>query len=220
MKSAIFEDEIREEIEYNVIRMLNATQLMNINTANSPRAVGDAVQSFLEQNFIRCIPSGIIKEFNASFARRSMADFAFTDHENKYYIVDCKTHNLSTQFNMPNLTSVERLARFYGDDNNFFVLLLVAYKTEGYELEFSECIFSPIEHLEWSCLTLGALGWGQIQIANSNIIKRDTKKTRKSWMLELCDTLDVFYPNEIAKITERIDYFKAIRNYWINHSDS
>ncbi|MBP6959109.1 MAG: hypothetical protein KBB90_04825 [Spirochaetia bacterium] len=51
-------------------------------------------------------------------------------------------------------------------------------------------------------------------------IKRDTKKTRKSWMLELCDALDVFYPNEIAKITERIDYFKAIRNYWINHTDS
>jgi hypothetical protein len=39
-------------------------------------------------------------------------------------------------------------------------------------------------------------------------------------MLELCDALDVFYPNEIAKITERIDYFKAIRNYWINHTDS
>ncbi len=51
-------------------------------------------------------------------------------------------------------------------------------------------------------------------------IKRDTKKTRKSWMLELCDALDVFYPNEIAKITERIYYFKAIRNYWINHTDS
>jgi hypothetical protein len=72
---------------------------------------------------------------------------------------------------MPNLTSVERLARFYGDNKNYFVLLLVSYKTEGEQLVFGNCIFSPIEYLDWSCLTLGALGWGQIQIANSNIKK-------------------------------------------------
>ena len=148
-----------------------------------------------------------------------MADLAFEDISENYYIVDIKTHNLDTNFNMPNLTSVERLARFYGEDRNYFILLLVSYKIQGEQLHFENCLFSPIEFLDWSCLTLGALGWGQIQIANSNIINIELKNTRKKWMLQLCDALDLFYPNEISKITRRIDYFKNIRDYWENQPD-
>lgn len=77
----------------------------------------------------------------------------------------------------------------------------------------------PIEMLDWSCLTLGALGWGQIQIANSNNIVLNEEATRKQWMLQLCDRLDLFYPNEIAKITGRIDYFKKVREYWESQTD-
>lgn len=219
MRSSLFDDINRERIESSVLGMLNQHQLMNESTVNSPRAVGDAVQLFLETNFPQCIPAGIVRDFNASFARRSMADFAFTDKEGRYYVIDNKTHNLNTQFNMPNLTSVERLSRFYSDDDNYFTLLLVAYKTEGNKLEFSECKFVPIEYLEWDCLTLGALGWGQIQIANSNIIKVNPAQTRRSWMLQLCDALDIFYPNEIQKIAERMDHFKKIREFWNEHPD-
>ncbi len=53
-----------------------------------------------------------------------MADLAFEDLDGYYYVVDVKTHRLSTKFNMPNLTSVERLARFYEDDKNYFVVLM------------------------------------------------------------------------------------------------
>jgi len=111
------------------------------------------------------------------------------------------------------------LARFYGDSNNYFVLLLVSYTIQDEQLLFKECLFVPIEYLNWSCLTLGALGWGQIQIANSNIINIELTNTRKKWMLQLCDALDLFYPNEISKITHRIDYFKNIREYWENQPD-
>ena len=148
-----------------------------------------------------------------------MADLAFEDTGNNYYVVDIKTHNLNTNFNMPNLTSVERLARFYGDNKNYFVILLVSYKIQKEQLHLENCLFVPIEFLDWSCLTLGALGWGQIQISNSNIVNIELKNTRKKWMLQLCDALDLFYPNEIAKITRRIDYFRNIREYWENQPD-
>lgn len=68
--------------------------------------------------------------------------------------------------------------------------------------------------LAWDCLTLGALGWGQIQIANANVVNLAPKNSRKKWMLELCDTLLEFYPKEIGKITERIIHFKKIRKFW------
>jgi hypothetical protein len=148
-----------------------------------------------------------------------MADLAFEDLADNYYVVDIKTHNLDTKFNMPNLTSVERLARFYGEKNNYCILLVVSYTISEENLLFKDCMFVPIEILDWSCLTLGALGWGQIQIANSNIINVNIENTRKKWMLQLCDALELFYPNEISKITHRIDYFRNIREYWLNQPD-
>ena len=219
MASKLFLAENRQRIENTVINLLNSNQLMNYNTVNSPRAVGDAVQGFLEKNISQCLPNDLVTKINTSFARRSMADLAFEDTTGNYYVVDIKTHNLTTSFNMPNLTSVERLARFYGDSKNYFVLLLVSYTIQDEQLFFRECLFVPIEYLDWSCLTLGALGWGQIQIANSNIINIELINTRKKWMLQLCDALDLFYPNEISKITHRIDYFKNIREYWENQPD-
>ena len=50
-------------------------------------------------------------EYWSEFARRSMADMAFMDTEGVYSVIDVKTHNEHTRFNMPNLTSVERLTR-------------------------------------------------------------------------------------------------------------
>ncbi|MDR2796146.1 MAG: hypothetical protein LBB47_05485 [Spirochaetaceae bacterium] len=163
MASKLFIPEIRNSIEHTVVTLLNGNQLMNYNTVNSPRAVGDAVQGFLEKNISKCLPKKLVTKINTSFARRSMADLAFEDITGNYYVVDIKTHNLNTNFNMPNLTSVERLARFYGDNKNYFILLLVSYKIEGEQLAFDNCTFVPIEYLDWSCLTLGALGWGKFR---------------------------------------------------------
>ena len=56
-----------------------------------------------------------------------MADLAFTDKDGIYSVVDVKTHREDTQFNMPILTSVERLSRFYESDTNVFALIMVKY---------------------------------------------------------------------------------------------
>ena len=145
-----------------------------------------------------------------------MADLAFTDKDDCYYIVDVKTHRLDTKFNMPNLTSVERLSRFYEDDKNYFVILKVNYKVEFQKITIDKVLFVPLEFLSWDCLTLGALGWGQIQIANANIVTVLPNNTRKNWMIAMCDNLLDFYPKEILKINERIDRFKEVKKYWQN----
>lgn len=69
----------------------------------------------------------------------------------------------------------------------------------------------PIEFLDWGCLTVGALGWGQIQIANSNRIDVRPHYSRKRWMLELCDVMLEFYPKEVGKIQTRIEYFERVK---------
>ena len=211
----IINDRTLDFLQSELINRLSQVEdFQNRRMNNSPRAIGDAVQEVVGEILPQCFPEGLLGEFSAAFARRAMADVAFTDIDGNYYLVDIKTHNTSTEFNMPNLTSVQRLARFYEDDNNFFVVLLIEYSVENGHLSFSGVHFIPIEHLEWSCLTIGALGWGQIQIANSNIIHVNRQNRRVDWMLSLCDALDVFYPKEIAKITDRMDFFHSVRAFW------
>lgn len=207
------------DIESKTLSLLkhNAQNIMNQHTMRSPRAVGDAIRDFLADNFYVCI-SEELKSYRSDFERRSLEDFAF-EIEDNYYAVDCKTHNVSTHFNMPNLISVERLARFYENDNNFFMILLVEYDTDliNDRLVFNSCKFVPIEYMSWDCLTIGALGWGQIQIANSSRIVIDRNTSRKSWMLKLCDVMDAFYPLEIEKIQRRVSRFESVRSFWENH---
>jgi len=112
-KSKIFYTNTYKELEKKIADFLNhQTDFLSPRTINSPRAVGDAIENILVENF-GTILGDLSKEYSSTFARRAMADLAFTDKDDFYYVVDVKTHRLDTKFNMPNLTSVERLARFY-----------------------------------------------------------------------------------------------------------
>lgn len=219
IKSNLFSKGKFLEIEDRIKKFINKEkEFLSERTMDSPRAVGDALQNLLEEKF-GDLMSDVVQEYSASFARRAMADLAFTDKDGFYNIIDIKTHRLDTKFNMPNLTSVERLARFYEDDKNNFVVLSIAYNVKNLKLEVENVHFVPIEYFSWDCLTLGALGWGQIQIANSNNIVVKPGYSRKKWMLELCDELFAFYPHEIEKITKRIDYFRKVQKMWLKKKD-
>jgi hypothetical protein len=213
MKSRLFHSEDYLAVQERVRDLLNRSpDFLSGSTAQSPRAAGDAIEAIVAGSFDQLLGEHC-GEYSSSFARRAMADLAFKDRDGLYYIVDVKTHRTDTKFNMPNLTSVERLARFYEDDSNYFTILLVSYAVQGVKAEVSEVTFVPIEFLGWDCLTIGALGWGQIQIANANRITINAGYSRKRWMLEFCDAMLTFYPKEISKITDRVSRFEQVRDF-------
>ncbi len=220
MKSQIFYANAYKTIEARIREFLNGhPDFLGEDTIGSTRATGDAIQHILEENFPGIIGK-FCREYSAGFARRAMADLAFTDRKDLYYVVDVKTHRLETRFNMPNLTSVERLARFYEDDKNYYVMLMIAYNVvSGVSIHVEKVHFIPIAFLSWDCLTIGALGWGQIQIANASKIVVNQRYSRKKWMLELCDVLFEFYPREIEKVKGRIEHFKKVRKQWEEKPD-
>jgi hypothetical protein len=218
-RSQIFYTGAYRALEGSVVSLLNSQpDFMTARTAASTRAAGDAIQDIICGGFEEIL-GDLCVEYSAEFARRSMADLAFKDKDGFYYVVDVKTHRLGTAFNMPNLTSVERLARFYEDDANYFTLMLVQYDIVDVKVEVGNAHFVPIEFLAWDCLTIGALGWGQIQIANANVVNIKSGYSRKKWMLELCDIMLQFYPKEIGKIGERIGYFERVRDRWKQRAD-
>ena len=214
MRDDIFTPSRYKRIAGAIKDFLNTEEdFLSPNTAGSVRAAGDAIERILGENLRGFIGDECV-EYSADFARRAMADIAFTTKDGARYVIDVKTHREDTQFNMPNLISAHRLARFYEDDNNRFVLLLAKYRLDGLRATFTEVTFAPIEFLSWNCLTVGALGWGQIQIADSNHINVKPGYPRKQWMLELCDAMLAFYPKEAAKIKTRIGYFQKTKTRW------
>ncbi len=214
IKSSIFHTESYKFIEKAIIQFLNSQpNFMSIATAQSPRAVGDAIQHVLSEQFDSLL-GDISIDYSPSFARRAMADLAFTDRDELHYIVDVKTHRLDTAFNIPNITSVRRLIRLYEDDTNYFLILMVKYNLSQTQLNVDQVHFVPIEFLNWNCLTTGALGWGQIQIANTNRINISPAQSRKQWMLDLCEAMLAFYPREIIKINDRFSYIEGVKRFW------
>ncbi len=219
MKSSFYYQGHHGRVATAIREYINALDgFLSPQTALSPRAVGDALESLVADKFETFLGDWC-SEYSSEFARRAMADMAFTDVEGIYSIIDVKTHREDTKFNMPNLTSVERLARFYESDTNVFSLIMIKYSIDGTNLRISDVLFSPIEFLDWECLTVGALGWGQIQISNSNNIQTLPQNSRKEWMLQLCDVMMAFYPREIEKITERIQRFERVKEFWENKED-
>ena len=185
---------------------------------DSPRSVGEAVQKYLAEMGLRTVLTKFgINNIETNFGRREMEDMAFEDCDGNYYAVDVKTHNLDTDFNMPNLTSVKRLAEFYKEgETKIFCILIVSYNVNFCEknIEFKECHFKRIESFDWSCLTIGALGWGQIQIANAKNLTFVESTNRKEWMNKLCQKLQGFYEKEISKIEERKKWVSTIGKKW------
>lgn len=215
---SVFSDRRYVGIERKVKKLLGGQKtFLSKSTVGSTRAVGDAIQSIVGTGFEQIV-ADYCTDFSSDFARRAMADLAFEDDGGNYYLIDVKTHNVDTKFNMPNLTSVQRLARLYYNEEHiekdYFTLLIVKYKTHDLDIEVLDVSFVPIENLDWSCLAVGALGWGQIQIANSRNVEISRELRRKAWMLQLCDHLDEFYPQEIVKIQERIKFFTQVRAFW------
>ena len=106
----------------------HASEIVSGSLLSSPRVVGDAVQEYLAE---RGLPEVLAKygiSVRDEFSKRAMEDMAFKDSRSNYYAVDVKTHNVDTQFNMPNLISVRRLATFYkNDDKNNFCILIISY---------------------------------------------------------------------------------------------
>lgn len=215
MKSKIFEEGKNKDIEKQIKTLIDGKKdIISKSSSDSTRAAGDAIQNLLSNNF-KTIIEPYCNKYENNFARRAMADLAFEDKDSLYYVLDVKTHRKSTKFNMPNLISVERIARFYEDPKNYFCIVMISYDvSDETKINVDSVKFIPIEFLDWECLTIGALGWGQIQIANSNKISTNEGYSRKKWMIELCDSLLEFYPKEIAKIHERVDHFKAIKKKW------
>ena len=189
-----------KELAGEVLRNLqeNATSIFSKYSIISSRSVGDTVQNYLGE---KCFPE-LLKKYGIAdvvnhTGGKDFADITFT-HCGIEYVVDVKTQRENTDFNMPNITSLESIGKFYADKNKVFLVLMIRYTVRNGKVEYNECFIQPIENISWKSLIISGLGNGQIQIKNANNIKF-SKSSREDWMGTLYNKQMEFYDKQINK---------------------
>ena len=149
------------------------------NLAIKPRAVGEAYEELMQDNFEELLGTDGQKYEKATRAKAT-ADFSFYGNDGKYYAVDVKTHCIG-KWGMPNLISYKKLNKFYEDSNNTFLVLLIDYQvTDEGNVVPNNVKLVPIEWISWDCLAVqGTLG--QIQIKNAELVY-PYGLSRKEWI--------------------------------------
>jgi len=198
--SKLYDASVIKTIEENTKTILNDNnEIKEKLSKNDVRSIGKLFEEIIKNNLLEIFPTDLVKETRFKNSRKSMADFTVVDCDNFIHIIDVKSHRLDTKFNMPNLTSVEKLKELYKTNNNYFSILLVKYTIDKNIFVVSDVIFTPVENIEFDCLTIGALGKGQIQLRNSNRVCLNFQVTRQQFLKSLYTKLMGYYDKQINK---------------------
>ena len=99
----------------------------SFNTTNlQQRGVADVIEKYICEQIIKIDDQNLIIE--ESKTKKSLEDVQIKNNQ-ELYKIDIKTHDINSDFSMPNLISVDRLKKFYENDNNYIIYIFVSYNT-------------------------------------------------------------------------------------------
>ena len=178
--------------------------LIPSNLAIKPRACAEAFEELLKSGFSEILGTDGTN-YQPSTRAKATADLSFTGNDGKYYAVDIKTHCMG-KWGMPNLISYKKLDRFYENDDNNFLVLLIDYNVVDGEVTVESSRILPIECLSWDCLAVqGTLG--QIQIKNAEKICVE-QTPRKVWLTQFQNNVISGITIKQRSLLKELEYFK------------
>lgn len=140
---------------------------------------------------------------------RSPEDFTVMDGSVTNY-VDVKTRQLGTDFNMPNLISVDRLEKLLSTPDTELYYWMIDYRVQA----DGSCVIEQSEirsvwSLDWSALSIQNLGKGQLQISNWEHI-RIPVYNKEAWHQELRVRRRAFYLKQALKFQKMADKIPVV----------
>lgn len=166
------------------------------------RTVGDLIESKVSE-ILRNVKSELITEKRAPRSKKSIEDVTLVSGGVTYYI-DPKTHDVNSDFSMPNLTSVEKIKKLFLNKNEELVYVFVSYRIENAVINIVEVKVFFIWELDISILGVGALGKGQLQIKNANESLVFTSKGKENWYVDFKKLVQIYLKKQITKIKKQI----------------
>lgn len=145
----------------------------------------------------------LVTETRRAKSKRTIEDVTLISQKKLFYI-DIKTHDLNSEFSMPNLTSINRIRKVFNSDKKELVYSLVSYVLENNMLIVKDVEVFFIWELEPTILSVGALGLGQLQIKDANKELIFTTIGKMSWYSEYVKLVQVYLQKQKIKIEQQI----------------
>jgi len=182
---------------------LNDSIGKSFNTTNlQQRGVADVIEKYICEQITKIDNKELIIE--QSKTKRSLEDVQIKNNQ-ELYKIDIKTHDLNSDFSMPNLISVDRLKKFYENNNNHLMYIIISYTTNNNITQIKNIEIRYIEELSWEILGIQNLGKGQLQIKNMNNELIFVEPNREEWINTLKQNMIKFYKKQIIKTQKLID---------------
>ena len=140
------------------------------------RTVGDLIENKVIE-IVKSIQNPLISEVKLSTGKKSMDDVSVVS-DGVTYMLDPKSHNVDSEFSMPNMSSISKIKKLHHTPNKELMYVLIDYKVDGNIVLIEKIDVLFIWELDMSILGIGALGKGQLQIKNLNeelVINQDGK---------------------------------------------
>ena len=166
------------------------------------RTVGDLIESKVSE-ILKNTSSDLITEIRAPRSKKSIEDVTLVSSGITYYI-DPKTHDVNSDFSMPNLTSIEKIKKLFLKSTEELVYVFVSYRIQEGVINIVDVKVFFIWELDISILGIGALGKGQLQIKNANESLVFTSKGKENWYDDFKKVVQVYLKKQITKIKKQI----------------
>lgn len=166
------------------------------------RTVGDLIESKVSE-ILKNTSSDLITEIRAPRSKKSIEDVTLISSGVTYYI-DPKTHDVNSDFSMPNLTSIEKIKKLFLKSTEELVYVFVSYRIQEGVINIVDVKVFFIWELDISILGIGALGKGQLQIKNANESLVFTSKGKENWYDDFKKVVQVYLKKQITKIKKQI----------------
>lgn len=169
------------------------------------RSVGDKIEADCSD----IVKNEFYKNYILPKSKRSIDDFTL-NIDNNNNLFDVKTHYIQSDkgFSMPNLISVKRLKKVLENNLQTLSYIFVDYKRENGNVLIEDVHIKYVWELDWSMLTIGALGKGQLQIKDANKELVFTNMGKEKWFEILKTKVSEFYQKELKKIEKEIKHWQ------------
>lgn len=192
------------------------------------RTIGDLIENMVI-NIIKQNQGEIIQEVKLSKGKKSTEDVAFISDGVKY-LLDPKSHNVDSDFSMPNLIAIEKLRKLLSKNvekkkpvrkskkpkkivlPQELMFVFVDYKIESDIVKIGSVNVTFVWELDMSMLGVGALGKGQLQIKNLNKDLVFTDEGKNIWFQRLRIEVKSYLEKQIIKIKKLQEEWDNIEN--------
>jgi len=171
-----------------------------IDAGSEQRTVGDLIEYQIKQIILGLKDSNLVKECLEPRSKKSIEDVTLVGVDNVTNYIDTKTHDIESEFSMPNLTSVEKIRKLLLDSSKSLIYVFVSYKKEDNMVVIKKIEVKYIWEIDFSILRIGSLGKGQLQISNMNKELVFTQEGKTSWLENLKSKVREYHQDRINQI--------------------